>query len=42
MPRLAQGGSVQARCLECGGFGPATGSLEDARLFDAIAARLGL
>lgn len=40
--RLATGGSVQARCLECGGFGPATGSLEDARLFDAIAARLGL
>ncbi|WP_137862623.1 MULTISPECIES: signal peptide peptidase SppA [unclassified Sphingomonas] len=40
--RLAKGGSVQARCLECGGFGPATGSLEDARLFDAIAARLGL
>ncbi|MDH4742868.1 signal peptide peptidase SppA [Sphingomonas sp. CBMAI 2297] len=40
--RLATGGSVQARCLECGGFGPATGSLDDARLFDAIAARLGL
>ncbi len=40
--RLATGGSVQARCLECGGFGPATGSLDDGRLFDAIAARLGL
>ncbi|WHU02029.1 MULTISPECIES: signal peptide peptidase SppA [unclassified Sphingomonas] len=40
--RLARGGSVQARCLECGGFGPATGSLDDARLFDAIAARLAL
>jgi protease-4 len=33
---------VQARCLECGGLGPATGSLEDQTLFDAIAARLGL
>jgi protease-4 len=40
--RLAHGGSVQARCLECGGLGPATGSLEDQTLFDAIAARLGL
>ena len=40
--RLAKGGSVQARCLECGALGPATGSLEDKRLFDAIAARLGL
>jgi protease IV len=40
--RLARGGSVQARCLECGGFGPATASLDDSRLFDAIATRLGL
>lgn len=40
--RLAHGGSVQARCLECGTLGPATGSLEDRTLFDAIAARLGL
>ncbi|MFS2109323.1 signal peptide peptidase SppA [Sphingomonas sp. Sphisp140] len=40
--RLARGGSVQARCLECGALGPATGSIEDRTLFDAIAARLGL
>nr|WP_218943034.1 signal peptide peptidase SppA [Sphingomonas sp. R-74633] len=40
--RLAHGGSVQARCLECSAMGPATGSLEDQTLFDAIAARLGL
>ncbi len=40
--RLAHGGSVQARCLECGSLGPATGSLEDQTLFDTIAARLGL
>lgn len=40
--RLAHGGSVQARCLECGALGPATGSLEDQTLFDVIAARLGL
>jgi protease IV len=40
--RLAHGGSVQARCLECGSLGPATATLEDRTLFDAIAARLGL
>ena len=40
--RLAKGGSVQARCLECGALGPATASVEDRTLFDAIAARLGL
>ncbi|MDG2533196.1 signal peptide peptidase SppA [Sphingomonas sp. HITSZ_GF] len=40
--RLARGGSVQARCLECGALGPANASLEDRTLFDAIAARLGL
>lgn len=40
--RLAHGGSVQARCLECATLGPANASLEDRTLFDAIAARLGL
>ena len=40
--RLAKGGSVQARCLECGALGPATGSIEDRNLYNLIAARLGL
>lgn len=40
--RLATGGSVQARCLECGGLGPATGNPSDAKLLGLIAARLGL
>lgn len=40
--RLAHGGSVQARCLECGSLGPATGSIEDRNLYTLIAARLGL
>jgi len=39
--RLARGGSVQARCLECGGLGP-VGSVSDERLLDLLIARLGL
>ena len=39
--RLARGGSVQARCLECGGLGP-VGSVGDERLLDLLIARLGL
>jgi protease-4 len=40
--RLAKGGSVQARCLECGALGPATPDFEDRNLYSLIAARLGL
>ncbi|WP_343528329.1 signal peptide peptidase SppA [Sphingomonas sp.] len=39
--RLARGGSVQARCLECGGLGP-VGTASDERLLDLLIARLGL
>jgi len=39
--RLARGGSVQARCLECGGLGP-VGSVSDERLLDLLIAKLGL
>jgi len=37
---LAAGGSVQARCLQCAGLGPATASPADARLLDLLLARL--
>ena len=41
--RLAMGSSMQARCLECGAFGPvATNARSDARLIDLILARVGL
>ncbi|MEH3158071.1 MAG: hypothetical protein PGN08_03545 [Sphingomonas taxi] len=40
--RLAQAGSVQARCLECGGLGPSETAGPDARLLDLILARLGI
>ena len=39
--RLAAGGSVQARCLECGGMGPVTPAAGDARLLDLVLARIG-
>ena len=39
--RLAAGGSVQARCLECGGLGPSTPAAGDVRLLDAVLARIG-
>ena len=39
--RLASAGSVQARCLECGGFGPSAPTVGDARLFDLLLARIG-
>ena len=39
--RLARGGSVQAKCLECGALGP-VGSASDERLLDLLIARLGL
>ena len=38
--RLAQGGSVQARCLECGGLGPVAATRDDRSLFDLLWARL--
>jgi protease-4 len=41
--RLAMGSSMQARCLECGAFGPtATNARADARLIDLILAKVGL
>jgi protease-4 len=40
--RLASAGSVQARCLECGGLGPSDTAKADARLLDLILARVGL
>ena len=40
--RLATAGSVQARCLECGGLGPSETAGADARLLDLILARVGL
>lgn len=40
--RLAMGGGIQARCLECGGLGPVKASGGDQRLFEALLVRLGL
>ncbi|VXC83626.1 signal peptide peptidase SppA [Sphingomonas sp. AX6] len=42
MRRLTRGTSVQVRCLECGGFGPAQASAEDYRIMDALIARFAL
>jgi protease-4 len=42
MKRLASAGSIQARCLECGGIGPTAGDIDDARLLDLVLARIGL
>ncbi|MGE7207747.1 signal peptide peptidase SppA [Sphingomonas sp. NPDC019816] len=39
--RLVRGGSVQARCLECGALGPMA-TAGDERLLDLLIARLGL
>ena len=39
---LATGGSIQARCLECGGLGPIDTSAADASLLDLFLARIGL
>ena len=39
--RLANGGSIQARCLECAGLGPSSAATGDARLLDLILARVG-
>ena len=40
--RLTRGGSIQARCLECGGLGPSTATAADASLLDLVLAKLGL
>lgn len=40
--RLAMGSSMQARCLECGAFGPAATMRADAKLIDLLLARIGL
>ncbi|SEN37407.1 protease-4 [Sphingomonas gellani] len=39
--RLATGAAVQARCLECGGLGPARADAADRTLVAALLARLG-
>jgi protease-4 len=39
--RLARGGSIQARCLECGGFGPGTASTSDLSLLTLVWNKLG-
>ncbi len=39
--RLALGGGVQARCLECGALGPLQAQPGDVRLFEALLARFG-
>jgi protease IV len=40
--RLALGGSVQARCLECMGMGPPMMRADDKSLLDLLIARIGL
>jgi protease-4 len=40
--RLAMGGGIQARCLECGGLGPVSARTGDVTLFEAVLARVGL
>ncbi|HVJ02167.1 MAG TPA: signal peptide peptidase SppA [Sphingomonas sp.] len=40
--RLALGGSVQARCLECMGMGPAVDRTEDRSLLELVMRRFGL
>lgn len=40
--RLATGGGIQARCLECGPVGPAQTAAGDQRLLDVLLARFGL
>ena len=42
MKRLTMSSSIQARCLECGGWGPSATAASDARLLDLVLARLGL
>lgn len=42
MKRLASAGSIQARCLECGGIGPGASDASDAKLLDILLARIGL
>ena len=41
MKRLATSDSIQARCLECGGMGPTTADVGDAKLLDLLLARIG-
>ena len=40
--RLATSGSIQARCLECGGWGPSATQPSDTRLLDLVLAKIGL
>ena len=38
---ILSGSRIQARCLECGGMGPTTAGLGDAKLLDLLLARIG-
>ncbi|WP_242097246.1 signal peptide peptidase SppA [Sphingomonas sp. CROZ-RG-20F-R02-07] len=40
--RLVSTGSIQARCLECGGLGPSARDADDATLLNLVLARVGL
>ena len=39
--RMASGGSVQARCLECAGLGPVAGDASDTKLLDLVLTKVG-
>ena len=41
LQRLAMAGSIQARCLECGGLGPSASDGADAKLLDLVLAKVG-
>ena len=42
MRRLMSASAIQARCLECAGFGPTQAPPADARLLDMVRAKIGL
>ena len=42
MRRISSGSAIQARCLECAALGPVSPSPADARLMDALLAKLAL
>jgi protease-4 len=42
MRRMVRGGSIQARCLECGGYGPGAAAPADATLLQLVLTKAGL
>ena len=42
MRRLVRGGSIQARCLDCGGYGPGAAAPADATLLQLVLTKAGL